>query len=80
MTFHRLGAVAPHPRGIGALFTSSQYDPSTNTVKTRLSFVSFKNSQVTALTDNGASEPFWLSPTLFGVLKDVNGTQQVIDL
>ena len=77
MTLKRLQTVAAHPEGKGALFTHKVYDEKTNNDATIVSFVSFPSNRVQTLLVNQGKQPFWLTSNLFGVLKEVNGTDQV---
>ncbi len=72
----RLGRVAPHPKGLGALFTFTSYNSSSNIDTTFLSYVSFTDSKIMQLSTHVHGQ-FWFSDTMIGYLKDVNGTNQV---
>ena len=76
----RLGSVAPHSSGAGAVFTATHYHKDTNTVHTKLSMASFKEFDVKELGEDMGSEPFWFSETQLGVVREVNGTNQVLHL
>ena len=77
VTAPRLGSVAPHSSGSGAVFTTTHYNKNTNVVHTKLSMASFKEFDVKELGIDIGSEPFWLSETQLGVVKEINGTNQV---
>lgn len=72
----RLGRVSPHPNALGALFTYTSYDYSTNIDTTILSWVSFTDYKIIQLSTQVHGQ-FWFTDTMIGFLKDVNGTNQV---